>query len=366
MSEVSPIEMYAQYPSFVKDMAKYLRLSSEEQQVASSVSPNTWALWGIAALAGDERTPYPHEEEGDHLGEAAFFAAEGEFRGQTVLDFRAGTLTQRVNAMYASKNYADRQRFDSLSDRVAYWTFLIGGVVGVRSKTWRNFMPQVPQTMIKSDDTGQLHIRFTQDKAFRFPVEGPADTVMSFGPGLTGAIQAGELFGHTKTLHLVSGGIGAKYIDRWNEYNLQSMYYGLEMQRRNGTLQKLLPPNLDARTAQLPEVRHSTEGIASGVGMLAAKSTLDIVLMSSVHTAGVAECHAGIRGAAQHLREGGLFVVKAPNVSLGQEAGLDRVAEYATELLGDPVAQGPCGELEQHVDPELPLDRAASFVIYQK
>ncbi len=90
------------------------------------------------------------------------------------------------------------------------------------------------------------------------------------------------------------------------------------------------------------------------------------MLLSSVHSAGVEESHAAVRGAAKHLKEGGLFVVKAPDVSLGEEAGMDRVAEYATEHLREPIAQGPCGQLQQHVNPDLAVDRNASFAIYRK
>lgn len=357
--------MLVQYPPFLKEVSKDLRLTPDEQQLAANTRPDVWAYWGIAALAGDETTPYAHQEDAKKWG-MPFFVAEGEFRGKPVLDFRAGQLTKRVEEMYASKNPSIRPRFEHLSERVAYWTFLVGATVGLASEQWRSFMPQVPQTMIKPDPAGQLHIRFPRDSDFSLPIEGPVDNIMSFGPGLTGAMQAGELVGHTKNMHFVSGGIGAEYVNRWIGYNLQSMRGGIEDMRRDGRLQGMLSGNLDARTVQLPEARYYSDGIAAGVGMLAAKSSLDVVLMSAVHTAGVEECHAGVRGAANHLREGGLFVIKAPEVSLGDEAGMDRMAEYAAEHLGEPVAQGPCGQLQQHTDLELPVDRDASFAIYQK
>ncbi len=220
--------------------------------------------------------------------------------------------------------------------------------------------------MLRPNTDGQLEISFPRDSKFTFPVEGPAETVMSFGPGLTGWALAFHSLGHTRKIHLVSGGIGAHYVNRWTGYNLRSAGSGLETFRQNGTLQARLPQGVDASKAQLPEARYYSDGIAASVGMLTAKNTLDIVLMSSVHTAGVDECHAGVRGAASHLREGGLFVLKAPDVSLGTEAGMDRVAEYATDHLGEPVAQGPCGQLQQHIDPELPIERPASFAIYHK
>lgn len=365
MSRANPLEMMLQYPPFLKEVSRDLRLTPEEQHLSAGTRPDVWAYWGVAALAGDEITPFAHKEDAAKWG-VPFFAAEDEVRGKPVLDFRAGQLTQRVEAMHASNNPSIRSKFDHLSERVAYWTFLVGATIGLASPEWRSFMPQIPQTMIKPDPSGQRHIRFPRDNQFSFPIEGPTNTIMNFGPGLTGAMQAGELVGHAKEVHFVSGGMGAEYVNRWIGYNLQSMRGGIEDLRREGRLQGMLSDGLDARTVQLPEARYYTDGIAASVGMLSTKSTLDIVLMSAVHSAGVEECHAGIRGAATHLREGGLLVVKAPDLSLGNEAGMDRVAEYAAEKLGDPVAQGPCGELQQHTNPELPVDRAASFAIYQK
>lgn len=197
-------------------------------------------------------------------------------------------------------------------------------------------------------------------------MEGGAETIMSSGPGLTGAMQAGILPGHTKTVEFLSGGMGAEYVNSWIDINMQSMRTGLENFRREGRLQNMISPQFRAAHVQMPGTRYFGDGIAARFNMLAKKAKYDVMLMSAMHSAGVEECHAAVRGAAKHLREGGLFVVKAPNVSLGEEAGMDRVADYAAEKLGEPVAQGPCGQLQQHISTELPVERDASFAIFQR
>lgn len=100
--------------------------------------------------------------------------------------------------------------------------------------------------------------------------------------------------------------------------------------------------------------------------MISAKPTVDIAVMSSVHAAGTEECLAGVEGANRLLRPGGLLVVKAPDVSLGDEGGMDRIGPRAAQLFGQPTVQGECGELTQRVDALLPADRPASFAIYRK
>jgi hypothetical protein len=162
----------------------------------------------------------------------------------------------------------------------------------------------------------------------------------------------------------VSGGKGAHFINRWIDLGLQSTAAGMESFRKAGTLQRQLPAGVRAENARVPAARYRSEGIAAAIGSLPAK--VDIITMSSVHTAGPRECVAGVEGASRLLREGGLFVVKAPDVSLGDEAGMDRIADRAADLFGAPVASGECGTLQQHVDPSFPLERSASFAIYQR
>jgi hypothetical protein len=136
--------------------------------------------------------------------------------------------------------------------------------------------------------------------------------------------------------------------------------------RRSGQLEQELPPGVSPEKAKVPGARYYKRGIAASVGVISAKPIVDIVVMSSVHTAGTEEILAGVEGAHKFLRPGGLFVVKAPDVSLGDEGGMDRLAARAAELFGSPEAQGECGKLTQRIDPSLPTDRPASFAIYQK
>ncbi len=365
MPEVSHAALYAKYPLFLGEVSQDLQMSAEEQHLTAATPPDVWAFWGTATLAGDEITPYPSAEDPKRWG-VPFFGELGEMQGQPVVDLRAGELTSRAREMYASNDPEASQRFKQFSERVAKWTFVVGGAIGLESEEWRGFMPLTPQTLIKPDPAGKLHVSFPRDNDVTFPLERGAEAIMSFGPGLTGAMQAGILPGHTKTVEFISGGMGAEYVNTWIDMNMQAMRAGVEGFRREGQLQSMISPQFNAATVQMPETRYFSEGIAARFDMLAKKARYDVMLMSSVHTAGVEECHAAVRGAAKHLREGGLLVVKAPNVSLGEEAGMDRVAEYAAEKLSDPVIQGPCGQLQQHISTELPVDRDASFVIYQK
>lgn len=48
------------------------------------------------------------------------------------------------------------------------------------------------------------------------------------------------------------------------------------------------------------------------------------------------------------------------------EAGMDKVIPYASQFFGAPIVAGECGTLQQHVDASRPLERPASFAIYQR
>lgn len=94
--------------------------------------------------------------------------------------------------------------------------------------------------------------------------------------------------------------------------------------------------------------------------------TVDIVVMSAVHSAGRREVEAGVDGAHQLLADGGLLVVKAPRTSIGDEGGMDVVVGGAIPLFGSPITAGEAGRLSQYKDPSLPLQRPADFAIFQK
>ncbi len=247
------------YPLFLGEVSHDLQMSSDEQRLAINTPPDVWAFWGTAALAGDEITPYPAADDPKRWG-VPFFGELSDMQGQPVVDLRAGERTRRVREMYTSNDAEVSQRFKQLSDRVARWTFLVGASVGLAGEEWRGFMPYVPQTFIKPDPAGKLHISFPRDNDFTFPVEAGAETIMNFGPGLTAAMQAGTLPGHTKTMECVSGGMGAEYVNSWIGTNMQSIYGGIEGFRRSGQLQGMISPQFRAAHVQMPEMRYFSDG----------------------------------------------------------------------------------------------------------
>lgn len=141
MPEVSQAALYAKYPLFLGEVSQDLQLNSDEQRLAISTPPDVWAFWGAAVLAGDEIVPYPSAEDPKRWG-VPFFGELGEMKGRPVVDLRAGELTRRVREMHASNDPETSQRFKQLSERVAQWTFIVGGAIGVESKEWRVLYPR--------------------------------------------------------------------------------------------------------------------------------------------------------------------------------------------------------------------------------
>jgi len=120
--------------------------------------------------------------------------------------------------------------------------------------------------------------------------------------------------------------------------------------------------NLGARAVatdgKIPQDLYHTAGIASSIEKIRAKQAgapLDAAVMSRVHMAGADECIAGVRGSHELLREGGYFIVNAPQESRQNEAGLDVVLPEARTLFGDPIISG-----------ESAFSRPAGFAVFQK
>jgi hypothetical protein len=367
MPEISQYQLNQQiYPKFLGRIPGILQLTAQQERMAKAVTPTIWAEWSVSVLAGDEVVAFPERGGDAHLPESAIplFAGEAEQNGKQVLDYRKGELAKKIDMMSASKSPGAQSRLERFSTTAAEFTFAVGAAVGILSEEWLSFVPAVPQTRIQADKQGNLGIRFPENKNQRFPIEGPVKNVTNFGPGVSGWNFAGELFGHTDQVTLVSAGKGAHFIRTWTDLNMRSAQVGLAMAKADGSLARSLPPGVTMKNARFPEVVYRGNGIAEAVGSMATGT--DVVVMSAVHTAGPAECIAGVEGASDKLREGGLLVVKAPTISLGNEAGMDRVAPRATELFGAPIHAGDCGQLQQHIDPSLPHVREASFAIYQR
>jgi hypothetical protein len=366
--QISSLELNT-YPQFLRQVRADLRLGPEEERAIAQVDPMIWAQWGISTLAGDESITRPYRSSVKSLlPERALplFAKEIEISGAPALDYRGGALTRRIEAMHASKNPSMQQRLEKFSKTMAAFTFAVGTAMGLTSNLWIKFVPQIPQTTITGDRAGKLAVFFPGDSNFSLPVEGKATSVMTFGPGLSGGMFARSLIGHTDKVFFVSGGKGAHFISSWIDMHVESLSAHLYRLRRTGRLHKNLPPGVRAENARVPEAVYRNEGIAAAIGSLPVKKNIDVMVMSSVHTAGIQECLAGVEGASAHLRPGGLLVVKAPTESIGNEAGMDLLVAHASTLFGAPVASGDCGVLHQNIDPSLPLERSASFAIYQR
>jgi hypothetical protein len=367
MPEISQFQLNEQiYPKFIGRIPGILQLTPQQERMAKAASPTVWAEWSVSVLGGDEVVAFPERGGDAHLPESAIplFAGEAEQNGKQVLDYRTGELAKKIDTMSASKSPGAQNRLERFSVEAANFTLALGATIGILSEEWLSFVPAVPQTRLQADKQGNVNVRFPSIPNERFPVEGPVKKVTNFGPGISGWDFAIELFGHTDEVTLVSAGKGAHFLKTWAALNVSSANVGLDMKRRDGSLASMLPPGVTTKNARFPEVVYRGNGIAEAVGSMAVGT--DVVVMSAVHSAGPAECLSGVEGASAKLREGGLLVVKAPNVSLASEAGMDRVAPRARELFGAPIHAGDCGQLQQHIDPSLPRNRDASFAIYQR
>jgi hypothetical protein len=364
-------------PPFLKAMERSLELRYAEVQALRTVDPRIWIDWTIGALANDELRPgLPLDERVNKVIPAAarsLVGAEVEFEGQPVLAYDQGVLAKKVQALHDRGGQTAHRKLDVVSKAAAKFFNVMRALVGPNSRHWTEAVPRVPQThLVSNKDTGDLEVRFAASDQ-RFVVEGGAETVVNYGPGITGDTFVGAMIGQVSEVHLVSGGKGAGFINAWIGNSLAQMQDGIDGARASGTLhmQPMLPKGVPLDRINVAEVYYYRDGIAQAAGAIAAHAEenvqpVDIVVMSAVHSAGPAEVLAGIDGASVTLREGGLLVVKGPDISLPGEAGMDIAGRRAAQLLGRPVLAGECGTQSQYIDSSQPVARPASFAIYQK
>lgn len=358
------------YPPFISAVARNLRLNKSQQESLRDVDYSIWLPWAVSILGGDEMVIGIHSNQKliSNLPEESkkLLGQEHRIEDQTFFDFRSGELALRVNELYKKNDYGSRDKLEKLSQSSANFMGTLGALIGVNSEFWTSAVPEAPQTILKPDGDKTV-IKFLTEGTEAFPVEGKTDTVVTFGPGLSASQFIGASLGRIEEAHLVSGGLGAAFINNFAKRQLDIMSHGIENMRRRGELKQQAPKGVDPDSIKLPETFFYDEGIARSIGSIASRAEeVDVVVMSSVHSAGEAECQVGVEGAHRLLREGGILAIKAPRISIGNEGGMDIVATKAIRFFGSPKAAGECGTLARQTDSSLPAERPADFAIFQK
>jgi hypothetical protein len=334
-----------------------------------------WAPWIVSTFGEGELSQAVRP---DHLPirslsdrGRALLASEVTIEDESFLAFEQGELGESARALGKKPDSGSRVRYDVLTTACAKFLAVSGNLVGHVSDAWLKQVPTIPQTRIDvPKGGGDLRIRFPKQGDFSYPLGRTLDSVVTFGPGITGDTFVADMTGHTGEVHLVSDGVGAVFSHKWIRRQLLQRASGIEVWRRAGALARMVP-GVPLNQVRLPETYFYDRGIAASIGDIAVRTVrrnkpVDVVVMSSVHTAGQQEVEAGIDGAHQLLKEGGVLVVKAPRTSVGNEGGMDVAASRAIPIFGNPVAAGDAGYLDQHIDPSLPRRRPADFAIFQK
>jgi len=258
-----------------------------------------------------------------------------------VLDFTKGRLAKKMEELYASPSPEARERFEIFSKILAVLTMEYDHLARVEGESVDEVLglKDYPATMLSRKEDAQLAFFPSPAGPHEYELEGPVQSVVTFGPGMTGGSFIRLLADNAREVHLVSGGMASYYVSTFAALKAEWSRH-----RR---------PEI-----RMPRCRYYISGIAKSISELQENSggePLDVAVMSRVHVAGPEECKAGVRGSHELLRPGGYLLVNAPQESREGEACLDLVLPQAQELFGDPVAAG-----------DLTYSRPAGYAIFQK
>lgn len=368
-STVSMAHVAHAHEVFTNETAVLLNLARDEVRSVRAATPALIGHWAVSVLGGDERISaiFAGDEErwATNANAIPLFAGDSAIDDTQAYDFRQGALAQKVNNLYEGRSAAQKDRFTRFSKLAAKFTFTVGASMG---PTLGDLLPQVPQTAIRPSQAGEPQLYFPDKSDFNYTVGSSAllDRVVTFGPGLSGAIFGTNLAGLAKQVDFVSGGKGADFVTSIIDLGMKSSAVGIESFRRSGRLNEMLA-KIGKDDIQMPRAEYHKKGIAKSRTRLKQGSAIDLAVMSSVHSAGVDECAAGIKISADNMKDGGTFILKAPEISQDDnEAGMDRVMPLAMQAFGSPAVAGECGQLQYAIPGEKPLERAASFAIFVK
>ncbi len=336
----------------IEELAEALDLDAQERQLAHQGSSLTWASFSVATLSGGEygkSLPRSNDAMWVSSSEAIpFFGGESSKSGEDYLDFNAGSLALKMEAMY-NGDAQQKQRFVRASQILGRLLFTVGFSEAPREHRL-GYSLQI--SIRKTLDEYDPHIIVRGARPALTPVVGPLHDIVTYGPGLGGAELYEDLLASGGNIHYVSGGKGAHFVNEFIDLGNQAARASRDTWK-------------EPKRALYPKAYFYTDGIAASADQIGTKP-VDTVLMSSVHKAGVPECLKGIEFADKYLVPGGRLITKAPDISLGDEAGMDRIMPYAIDAFGPPAVTGACGRLSQTIDPKLPLWRNAAYAIFYK
>lgn len=363
-----------QYPippikeAFLTAMCDTLQLNPKEEHAARDMSGRAWCVWSLANFGGGEAMQYINPASlarWTHGDTWDFFAKETTHRGTDVADFSLGELSQKVDDLYQSSAPEDQERFARVSQIAAGFLIAVSQTGGDTAQNLSRMLPPMPQALIYTKARNDVRVLAPAlPQNYEYPLADSPRVVATYGPGLTGMSVAANLLVGTEAIHFVSGGKGGHFISRWLECGIELAKKSLPTMVRHG--QMPIPKGVEASELRVPQAFYYSDGIAAAANQMPKDEELDVVLMASVHSAGEEEGRAGIMLADERLRVGGLFVLKAPDVSYSKEGGMDRLAYPAIQAFGSPIVAGPCGMLTQNYDPTQPLTRTGSVMIFQK
>lgn len=335
-----------------------LAMSKSEAAVFANQHISTQALWGICTLsAHDFFYSIPYEDRQSDL-----LMGPRDTVSDDYMYYEHGIMGKRVHTLYERAARGDelaQRRFENLSSSMADLVFVLTS----QMPNWDPGLREAsdnPHTML-ANLSGEPQVHFADSRhPVAYTLEGPLDNVATLGPGLSGNTFQLAATGVVKDLYQIAGGLGGTFCTIWNQLNDQYIQAGVARKIRQGK-------HVSREFEQIPKSHYSTDGIAAGLGRLvAAGTTLDAVVMSSVHSAGPVECTAGIEKSAQLLRPGGYLCMLSINESAGSLAGLDTLMPVARRSFGEPLINLPCGSNYFLSDEGLNESMASSALVFQK
>ena len=366
MSRLHPAQLEVGRQHFVKELATDLQLSSSEHAILDAARAEMWLYWGVTVFApevNEVRVPVQFSREFFGEPQGALLGKQEMYNNQHVLDFRKGELAHRVFDLFLSSDKADQQRFTAVSRATARMALTVGFGSGVESEEFRSVVPMDPEIQLARTQNGGVDLAF-RDTADTYPLSGPNERLAIINPGPTGAVFAAEVLGVAKEVHFLAGGLGGKFINSFNKLSLAAVEKGRETLLDMGM--PCAPQDMAMLQAEPIKQHYYDRGVAKDGEHFTEPQSLDAVVMYAEQTDSVATCTAGVEMASRTLREGGIFVVKAANVALGNEVGIDEMAVIAQQSFGSPRATGTCGALAQHFNRNLPVYRPASYLLFEK
>ncbi len=356
--------------TFVPEMQNDLDLTAQEAGYVDDLKLSHWAAVGLSIFAPLDGVKYVP----DSLAPAAFSGQgmQDFFVGQStqgfkgVLDFRDGTLGQKITELQQASDADSLQRLERVEKRIADLTKAV--VLSMAQKGHPMMVNMEPALRLIEVEPAKSLVVTDPTMGSHTEIKGDLKKIAIVNSGIADVMLASERIAQPNTVVTsIHQGKGALFGSMLSRFLVDVSEQGLTMNVERGLIVPELPPHARTKPLMYPTVEHAVGDSATQLAAQGAKQgKFDVVILPQVLGTDYEQCDKIVRAAGQNLEPGGYFILKMPMGYDVKGKHYGQLRNLGREVIGELVESTHAGLIAQNAHRTMPLQMLAELVIFKR